>query len=60
VPKAGLLATQAKIQFQGIDLKPGMAESLDRLGSLATESSQIKTAAACMTELLKLTINKRR
>jgi len=58
--KAHLLATQAKIQFREPELKPGMAESLDRLGSLATESSQIRTAAACMTELLKLTINKRR
>jgi tetratricopeptide (TPR) repeat protein len=58
--KAQLLAAQAKLQFQEVGLKTGLADSLDRLGALAHESSQIKTAAACMMEVLKLTINKRR
>ena len=60
VAKARLLAAQAKLQFQGMELRAGLADSLNRLGSLALESCQIKTAAACMTEVLKLTINKRR
>jgi tetratricopeptide (TPR) repeat protein len=58
--KARLLAAQAKLQFQGLEHKTGIADSLDQLGSLAQESSQLKTAASCMTEVLKLTINKRR
>jgi tetratricopeptide (TPR) repeat protein len=60
VAKARLLSAQAKLQFQGMDIKGGMAESLSRLSSMALESSQVKTAASCMTEVLKLTINKRR
>jgi hypothetical protein len=60
VAKARLLAAQAHLQFQAIDLKGGMADSLNRLGSMTMESSQVKTAASCMTEVLKLTINKRR
>jgi hypothetical protein len=60
VAKARLLAAQAKLQFQKLEIKGGMAESLTRLGSMAMESTQLKTAAACMTEVLKLTINKRR
>lgn len=42
VAKARLLAAQAKLQFENLDV------------------SQLKTAASCMTEVLKLTINKRR
>ena len=60
VAKARLLAAQAHLQFQAIDVKGGMADSLNRLGSMTMESSQVKTAASCMTEVLKLTINKRR
>jgi tetratricopeptide (TPR) repeat protein len=60
VAKARLLAAQAKLQFQNIDIKGGMADSLSRLGAMALDSSQVKTAASCMTEVLKLTINKRR
>ncbi len=60
VDKARLLAAQAKLQFQNLPIKGGMADSLSRLGSLAQDSSQVKTAASCMTEVLKLTINKRR
>jgi tetratricopeptide (TPR) repeat protein len=60
VDKARLLAAQAKLQFQRLDVKGGMDESLTRLASMAGESSQLKTATACMTEVLKLTINKRR
>ena len=60
VAKARLLAAQAQLQFQSIDIKGGMADSLNRLGSMTMESSQVKTAASCMTEVLKLTINKRR
>jgi tetratricopeptide (TPR) repeat protein len=60
VAKARLLAAQANLQFQDIGIKGGMADSLSRLGSMALESSQVKTAASCMTEVLKLTINKRR
>jgi tetratricopeptide (TPR) repeat protein len=60
VEKARLLSAQAKLQFQNLEIKGGMAESLLRLGGMALESSQLKTAASCMTEVLKLTINKRR
>ena len=60
VAKARLLSAQAKLQFQDLDIKGGMAESLTRLGSMTLDSSQLKTAASCMTEVLKLTINKRR
>jgi tetratricopeptide (TPR) repeat protein len=60
VAKARLLSAQAKLQFQNIDIKGGMADSLSRLGSMAYDSSQTKTVASCMTEVLKLTINKRR
>lgn len=60
VDKARLLAAQAKLQFQTLEIKGGMAESLTRLGSMAFEPAQMKTAASCMTEVLKLTINKRR
>jgi tetratricopeptide (TPR) repeat protein len=60
VAKARLLAAQAKLQFQNMDIKGGMADSLSRLGSMAMETSQLKTAASCMTEVMKLTINKRR
>ena len=60
VAKARLLAAQARIQFQDIDFDGGMADSLSRLGSMALESTQVKTAASCMAEVLKLTINKRR
>ena len=60
VAKARLLAAQAKLQFQDVDIKGGMADSLTRLGAMAQDSSQVKTATACMTEVLKLTINKRR
>jgi tetratricopeptide (TPR) repeat protein len=59
VEKARLLAAQAKLQFKGMELKDWVADSLNRLGSLALEASQIKTAATCMVEVLKLTINKR-
>jgi len=55
-----LPAAQAKLQFQDVDIKGGMADSLTRLGAMAQDSSQVKTATACMTEVLKLTINKRR
>ena len=57
--KAKLLAAQAKVHFQGMELKDWVADSLNRLGSLALEACQVKTAAACMAEMLKLTINKR-
>jgi tetratricopeptide (TPR) repeat protein len=57
--KARLLAAQARLQFEGMELREGMIDSLNRLGSLALEASQIKTAGACMMEVLKLTINKR-
>jgi tetratricopeptide (TPR) repeat protein len=60
VAKARLLAAQAKLQFQNLDMEGGMAESLTRLGSMTVESTGLKTAASCMTEVLKLTINKRR
>ena len=60
VAKARLLAAQAKLQFQALEIKGGMADSLNRLGSLAQESSQVKTAASCMTEALKLPTNKPR
>jgi tetratricopeptide (TPR) repeat protein len=60
VAKARLLAAQAKLQFQDFDINSGMADSLSRLGSMAHESSPLKTAASCMAEVLKLTINKRR
>ncbi|HEY2381539.1 MAG TPA: tetratricopeptide repeat protein [Terriglobia bacterium] len=60
VDKARLLAAQAKLQFKTLEIKGGMAESLMRLGSMTFEPAQMKTAAACMTEVLKLTINKRR
>ena len=60
VAKARLLAAQAKLQFNDSDLATGVADSLDQLGAMAQESSQLKTAASCMTEVLKLTINKRR
>src|SRR6266446_2799386 len=60
VAKAKLLAAQAKIQFKDIDVDGGMADSLSRLGSMALETGQLKTAASCMAEVLKLTINKRR
>ena len=60
VAKARLLAAQAKLQFQNIDIKGGMADSLTRLGAMAQDTSQVKTATSCMTEVLKLTINKRR
>ncbi len=60
VAKARLLAAQANLQFKKMEIKDGMAESLTRLGSMAFESSQVKTAASCMAEVLKLTINKRR
>jgi tetratricopeptide (TPR) repeat protein len=60
VAKARLLTKQAQLQFKDVELKTGMADSLYRLGTLAQESSQIQTAASCMTEVLKLTINKRR
>src|SRR5207244_1951697 len=60
VAKARLLAAQAKLQFQDMDIKGGMADSLTRLGAMAQDSSQVKTATSCMTEVLKLTINKRR
>ena len=59
VAKAKLLAVQAKVHFQGMELKDWVADSLNRLGTLALEASQVKTAAACMAEMLKLTINKR-
>jgi tetratricopeptide (TPR) repeat protein len=58
--KARLLAAQATLQFKDIAVKSGMADSLTRLGSMALDSSKVKTAASCMTEVLKLTINKRR
>jgi hypothetical protein len=60
VAKARLLAAQAKLQFQNLEIKGGMAESLTRLGSMTLESTGLKTAASCMAEVLKLTINKRR
>jgi hypothetical protein len=60
VAKARLLAAQAKLQFQNLKIKGGMAESVTRLSSIALESTPLKTAASCMTEVLKLTINKRR
>ena len=60
VAKARLLAAQAKLQFQDMDIKGGMADSLTRLGAMAQDTSQVKTATSCMTEVLKLTINKRR
>jgi hypothetical protein len=60
VAKARLLAAQARLQFQNLEIKGGMAESLTRLGSMTLESTGLKTATSCMTEVLKLTINKRR
>jgi tetratricopeptide (TPR) repeat protein len=60
VAKARLLAAQANLQFKKLEIKDAMAESLTRLGSMAFETSQVKTAASCMAEVLKLTINKRR
>jgi tetratricopeptide (TPR) repeat protein len=60
VDKACLLSAQARLQFQDLGVKGGLSESLMRLSSMTLESSQLKTAAACMTEVLKLTINKRR
>jgi tetratricopeptide (TPR) repeat protein len=60
VAKARLLSAQAKLQFQALDINGGLAESLTQLGSMTLESSKLKTAASCMTEVLKLTINKRR
>jgi hypothetical protein len=60
VAKARLLATQATLQFKEIAIKSGMADSLNRLGSMALDSSKVRTAASSMTEVLKLTINKRR
>jgi tetratricopeptide (TPR) repeat protein len=60
VAKARLLSAQAKLSFQDIDIKGGLADSLSLLGNMALDSSQVKTAAACMSEVMKLTINKRR
>jgi len=60
VAKARLLAAQANLQFKNMETKDTMTESLTRLGSMAFETSQVKTAASCMAEVLKLTINKRR
>jgi len=39
VAKARLLAAQAKLQFQNLEIKGGMAESLTRLGSMTPEST---------------------
>jgi hypothetical protein len=60
VAKARLLAAQASLQFKDAELKATAADSLDQLGAIAQDSSQLNTAASCMTEVLKLTINKRR
>jgi tetratricopeptide (TPR) repeat protein len=59
VAKARLLAAQAKLQFQEMAIKTGTMDSLTRLGAMGLDSGH-KTAASCMTEVLKLTINKRR
>ena len=58
--KARLLAAQANIQFQNMDIQGGRADSVSRLGTMVFESNQLKTAANCMAEVLKLAINKRR
>lgn len=60
VAKAKLLAAQAELLFQNINVKGGMAESLSRLGSMDVDSIQLKNVTACMSEVLKLTVNKRR
>jgi hypothetical protein len=57
---AKLLAAQAELQLQNINVQGGMAESLSRLGSIPVDSIQLKNVTACMGELLKLTVNKRR
>jgi tetratricopeptide (TPR) repeat protein len=59
VAKAKLLAAQAELLFQNTNVKGGMAETLSRLGSMAVDSTQLKNLTACMTEVLKLTVNKR-
>ena len=60
IGKARQLAAEAELRFADPELRICMADSLNRLGSLALGSSVINSGASCVDDVLRLTVNKRR
>jgi tetratricopeptide (TPR) repeat protein len=58
--RASQLAAQAKVEFEELELRSSMADSLAALGSLALGLNPSKQSDSGMNEVLKLTKNRRR
>jgi hypothetical protein len=60
VRQARILTSQARLHFADLELRSSMADSLNRLASIALQSADVRGYDSRIDDVLKLTVNKRR